>query len=255
LFIRFILFLWRNSPNRAQAAPVVRSLDYTQLDTQTVELLWTSDQPVAETTAYTTHNRRISMHAAGFEPVIPKIKRHETYPLDSIATGIYLLWRNSPNRAQAAPLLKSLDHTQLDTQSVGLLWTSDQPVAQAVTFTTHNQRKRQTSMPARGFEPRIPATQGPQTCALDRLFHFIVLTAVGLILTEYGQLQYVCFHGGGGHPVTQLAEALRYQTEGRGSFSRWCYWNVLLTQSLRPHCGPGVDSASNRNEYQGYFLG
>ena len=25
--------------------------------------------------------------------------------------------------------------------------------------------------------------------------------------------------------------------------------------SFRPHCGPGVDSASNRNEYQEYFLG
>jgi len=28
-----------------------------------------------------------------------------------------------------------------------------------------------------------------------------------------------------------------------------------LTYSFRPHCGPGVDSASNRNEYQLYFLG
>jgi len=26
-------------------------------------------------------------------------------------------------------------------------------------------------------------------------------------------------------------------------------------KSLRPHCGPGVDSASNRNEYQEHFLG
>jgi len=26
-------------------------------------------------------------------------------------------------------------------------------------------------------------------------------------------------------------------------------------KSFRPHCGPGVDSASNRNEYQEYFLG
>ena len=25
-------------------------------------------------------------------------------------------------------------------------------------------------------------------------------------------------------------------------------------KSFRSHCGPGVDSASNRNEYQGYFL-
>jgi len=27
-----------------------------------------------------------------------------------------------------------------------------------------------------------------------------------------------------------------------------------LTQSFRPHYGPGFDSASNRNEYQEYFL-
>jgi hypothetical protein len=27
-----------------------------------------------------------------------------------------------------------------------------------------------------------------------------------------------------------------------------------LTQSFQPHCGPGVDSTSNRNEYQEYFL-
>jgi len=28
-----------------------------------------------------------------------------------------------------------------------------------------------------------------------------------------------------------------------------------LTYSFRPQYGPGVDSASNRNEYQEYFLG
>jgi len=31
--------------------------------------------------------------------------------------------------------------------------------------------------------------------------------------------------------------------------------NFSLTQSFRSHYGPGVDSASNRNEYQEYFLG
>ena len=46
-----------------------------------------------------------------------------------------------------------------------------------------------------------------------------------------------------GHAVTQLVEALRYKPEGRGFDSRWC-------QSFRPHYGPGVDSTSNRNEYQ-----
>ena len=48
---------------------------------------------------------------------------------------------------------------------------------------------------------------------------------------------------GGGHAVAQLVEALRYC----GFDSRWC--QEFLTQSFRPHYGPGVDSASNRNEY------
>jgi hypothetical protein len=49
------------------------------------------------------------------------------------------------------------------------------------------------------------------------------------------------------HAVAQLIEALRYKPEGlipdgvTGIF----HW---------PHCCPGVDSASNRNEYQEYFL-
>ena len=36
--------------------------------------------------------------------------------------------------------------------------------------------------------------------------------------------------------------------------SRWCHWNFSLTQSFRSHYCPGVDSASNRNEYQEDFL-
>jgi hypothetical protein len=28
-----------------------------------------------------------------------------------------------------------------------------------------------------------------------------------------------------------------------------------VTYSLGPYCGPGVDSACNRNEYQEYFVG
>ena len=31
-------------------------------------------------------------------------------------------------------------------------------------------------------------------------------------------------------------------------------WNISLTYSFRPHCGCRVDSTSNRNEYQEYFL-
>jgi len=58
-----------------------------------------------------------------------------------------------------------------------------------------------------------------------------------------------------GHPVEQLVEALRYKLESLRFDSRWCHWYFSLTQSLWPYYGPGVNSASNRNKYQGYFLG
>ena len=31
------------------------------------------------------------------------------------------------------------------------------------------------------------------------------------------------------HAVSQLVEALRYKSEGRGFDSRWCLWNFSLT--------------------------
>ena len=64
-----------------------------------------------------------------------------------------------------------------------------------------------------------------------------------------------CFGENWGHTVAQLVEALRYKLEGRGFDSGWYHWNFSLTQSFRLHYGPRVDSASNRNENQEYFLG
>ena len=54
--------------------------------------------------------------------------------------------------------------------------------------------------------------------------------------------------------MAQLVEALRQKQEGRGFDSRWCHWNFSFIKSFRLHYGPGVDSASNRNEYQEYFV-
>jgi len=51
-----------------------------------------------------------------------------------------------------------------------------------------------------------------------------------------------------GHAVEQLIEAQHYKQEGCG-FD----WNLSLTSSFRPHFDPGVDSASNNNEYQEYL--
>jgi len=57
------------------------------------------------------------------------------------------------------------------------------------------------------------------------------------------------------YAVVQLVKVQRYKPEGRGFDSRWYHWKFSSTQSFRPHYGPGVDSTSNRNEYQEYFLG
>jgi hypothetical protein len=53
--------------------------------------------------------------------------------------------------------------------------------------------------------------------------------------------------------VAQLVEALRYKPEVRGFDSRWCHWNFSLTV-LPATLWPWGRSASNRNEYQKYFL-
>jgi hypothetical protein len=52
-----------------------------------------------------------------------------------------------------------------------------------------------------------------------------------------------------------MVEALHYKPEGRRIDSQWCHGNFSLTKSFRLHYGTRVDSASNRNEYQEYFLG
>jgi hypothetical protein len=57
------------------------------------------------------------------------------------------------------------------------------------------------------------------------------------------------------HAVAHLVEALHYKSEDRGFDSRWYHGTFSFTSSFRPHYGPGIDSASNRNEYQEYFLG
>jgi hypothetical protein len=69
-----------------------------------------------------------------------------------------------------------ITHTDT-TQSIGLLWASDQPVAETSTWQTHNTHNRQTSMPPAGFEPAIPAGERLQTHALDRS-----ATGIGFLL-------------------------------------------------------------------------
>ena len=64
-------------------------------------------------------------------------------------------------------------------QFVGLLWTSDQSVAETSTW-QHSTHIRQISTPLVGFEPTISAGERPKTYALDRA---ATGTGVGHILT------------------------------------------------------------------------
>ena len=53
-----------------------------------------------------------------------------------------------------------------------------------------------------------------------------------------------------------VVKVLCYKSEGRWFDLSWCQWIFFIDiKSFRSHYGSGVDSASNRNEYQEFFLG
>jgi hypothetical protein len=85
-----------------------------------------------------------------------------------------------PNDAMASSFLRFLDHTQRRT-TVGMTpldkWSARR---RGLYLTTHNTHNRQTCIPPVGLEPTIPASERPQTDALDRAASEIgrLLTAV-----------------------------------------------------------------------------
>jgi hypothetical protein len=140
----------------------------------------------------------------GFEPSIPASERPQTHSLDRAATGIgvfphnYINYifqrlikttnynasvRNTHNffpsvaqqtlRGQGR-LVLFIDHTHLGTHThahthlVGFISTSDQFVAEAANYTTHNKQNRRTSMLSAEFELAIPGIQKLQTYVLAR---------------------------------------------------------------------------------------
>jgi hypothetical protein len=52
-----------------------------------------------------------------------------------------------------------------------------------------------------------------------------------------------------------VVKALHYKSEGRWFDPRCCHGIFHSHKSFGSHYGRGVDTASNRNEYQEYFLG
>ena len=94
-----------------------------------------------------------------------------TYRLRSWApfsSHFFLFWGDSPQWARASSFKRFLGHTQRRA-TVGRTpldeWSARR---RDLYLTTHNTHNRQTSMLPVGFEPTIPASEPPQTHALDR---------------------------------------------------------------------------------------
>ena len=79
-------------------------------------------------------------------------------------------------------------------------------------------------------------------------YHENVLYFVVLLLLAYNRVVSTSL-------LSRILFALRYKPEGHRIDSWLSRWNLSLTQSFWPHCGPEVDSVSNRIEYQRYILG
>jgi spore maturation protein CgeB len=65
----------------------------------------------------------------------------------------------------------------------------------------------------------------------------------------YERTQYIRDRG------NTVVKVLRYKSEGRWFDPRWCHGIFHWHKSFWSHYDTGVDSASNRNVHQEYFLG
>ena len=90
-------------------------------------------------------------------------------------------WRNSPTRAMAASCSRFLDRTQLHTTVSSTPLDEGSARRRDLYLTTHNTHKRQASMTPAEFEPTIPASDRPQTLALERS-----VTGIGIIVCSGG---------------------------------------------------------------------
>ena len=120
----------------------------------------TSDRVVQERGMNAVEKRKLSPFRAS-NPDSPYVQTvdYSKYPPPP--------WRNNPS-GPGTPRYRcftiTLGHNTLGRTSLDVLSFQRNDVY----LTTHNTHKRQTSMPPEGFETAIPASERPQTHALDR---------------------------------------------------------------------------------------
>ena len=128
------------------------------------------------------------------------------------------LWRNSPTRARVASFMRFLDHTQ----SVGLLWTRDRPVAETSTW-------QYTTLTT----DRHPCARRDFFFSVLHLYYYFVLIvlAVSFVLTVK-HTQQTNIHAPGGiqtrNPSKRSAADPRLRPPG--------HWNRLSLRFTVPKC-------------------
>ena len=105
----------------------------------------------------------------------------QTRRLKYILLFLYMIvspWGDSPQWARSSSFLRFLDHTQRHTTLSRTPLDEWSARRRDLCLTTHNTHNRQASMspPPAGSEPKIPASERPQTHALDR-----AATGTGLV--------------------------------------------------------------------------
>jgi hypothetical protein len=91
------------------------------------------------------------------------LKFQQSFALYFIRLCVFVYGLTFPSGPRSPPCPRFRYHTQLATPySVGLLWTSDQPVAETSLYSTkHNTHKKQKSILLEVFEPTITASERP----------------------------------------------------------------------------------------------
>jgi hypothetical protein len=78
----------------------------------------------------------------------------------------FFLWRCDPTRVMASSLLRFLDHKQRRTKSIGLLWTSDQLIAETSTLEYTKFTTEELSFARWNSYPRSQQASGRRPLAL-----------------------------------------------------------------------------------------
>ena len=146
------------------------------------------------------------------------------------------LWRES---GLGRLLMWFLGHTIRHTHPVGFPWTSDQPVAETATFTTHNKHKWWTSTPSAGFEPATPKNRAADDiCSRPHgnIIHILLIRNCKRSSALYIYIYiYIYIYGDRGGTVVKV---LCYKSESRWFDPSWCQciflWHKILPIALWP---------------------